>query len=70
MKIAENTDETLRTAEVVFKNTTSGIEETLTVSQSAKGKRVKVHVEKPGTLSDYIAESENCISRNWRFPET
>lgn len=58
LKIAENTDETLRTAEVVFKNTTSGIEETLTVSQSAKGKRVKVHVEKPGTLSDYIAESE------------
>lgn len=58
LKIAENTGETSRTAEVVFKNTTSGIEETLTVSQSAKGKRVKVHVEKPGTLSDYIAESE------------
>ena len=30
----------------------------MTVSQSAKGKRVKVHVEKAGTLSDYIAESE------------
>lgn len=58
LKIAENTGETSRTAEVVFKNTTSGIEETLTVSQSAKGKRVKVHVEKAGTLSDYIAESE------------
>ena len=58
LKIAENTGETSRTAEVVFKNTTSGIEETLTISQSAKGKRVKVHVEKPGTLSDYIAESE------------
>ena len=49
LKIAENTGETSRTAEVVFKNTTSGIEETLTISQSAKGKRVKVHVEKPGT---------------------
>ena len=49
LKIAENTGETSRTAEVVFKNTTSGIEETLTVSQSAKGKRVKVHVEKAGT---------------------
>lgn len=58
LKIAENTGETSRTAEVVFKNTTSGIEETLTVSQSAKGKRVKVHVEKPGTLSDYITESD------------
>lgn len=58
LKIAENTGETSRTAEVVFKNTTSEIEETLTISQSAKGKRVKVHVEKPGTLSDYIAESE------------
>ena len=42
LKIAENTGETSRTAEVVFKNTTSGIEETLTVSQSAKGKRVKI----------------------------
>lgn len=58
LKIAENTGETSRTAEVVFKNTTSGIEEALTISQSAKGKRVKVHVEKAGTLSDYIAESE------------
>ena len=58
LKIAENTGETSRTAEVVFKNTTSGIEETLTVSQSAKGKRVKVHVEKPGTLVDYITESD------------
>ena len=58
LKIAENTSETSRTAEVVFKNTTSGIEETLTVSQSAKGKRVKVHVEKPGTLVDYITESD------------
>ena len=53
LKIAENTGETSRTAEVVFKNTTSGIEEALTISQSAKG-----HVEKAGTLSDYIAESE------------
>lgn len=58
LKIVENTGETSRTAEVAFKNTTSGIEETLTVSQSAKGKRVKVHVEKAGTLSDYIVESE------------
>lgn len=58
LKIVENTGETLRTAEVVFKNTTSGIEETLTISQSAKGKRVKVHVEKPGTLVDYITESD------------
>mgnify|MGYP000171748098 FL=1 len=38
LKIAENTGETSRTAEVVFKNTTSGIEEALTISQSAKGK--------------------------------
>ena len=58
LKIVENTGETSRTAEVVFKNTTSGIEETLTISQSAKGKRVKVHVEKPGTLVDYITESD------------
>lgn len=58
LKIVENTGETSRTAEVAFKNTTSGIEETLTISQSAKGKRVKVHVEKAGTLSDYIVESE------------
>lgn len=58
LKIAENTGETSREASVLFRNTTSGIEETLTVNQSAKGKRVKVHVEKAGTLSDYITESE------------
>ena len=58
LKIAENTGETSRTAKVVFKNTASGLEETLTVSQSAKSRRVKVHVEKAGTLVDYIAESD------------
>ena len=42
----------------MFRNTASGIEETLTVSQSTKGKRVKVHVEKAGTLVDYITESD------------
>lgn len=58
LRITENTGESAREAIVLFRNTASGIEETLTVSQSAKGKRVKVHVEKAGTLSDYIAESE------------
>lgn len=58
LRITENTGESAREAIVLFRNTASGIEEALTISQSAKGKRVKVHVEKPGTLSDYIAESE------------
>lgn len=58
LTIAENTSNSPRTANVIFKNTTSGIEETLVISQSTKGKKVKVHVEKPGTLSDLIPESE------------
>lgn len=58
LRIAENIGETAREAKIIFKNTTSGIEETLTVCQSAKGNRMKIHVEKPGTLSDHIPESE------------
>ena len=58
LTIAENTSNSPRTANVIFKNTTSGIEETLVISQSTKGKKVKVYVEKPGTLSDLIPESE------------
>ena len=58
LRIAENTGESAREARILFRNTASGIEETLTVSQSTKGKRVKVHVEKAGTLVDYITESD------------
>ena len=58
LRIAENMGESSREARILFRNTTSGIEETLTVSQSAKGKRVKVHVEKPGMLSTLISEED------------
>lgn len=58
LRIAENTGESVREARILFRNTASGIEETLTVSQSAKGKRVKIHVEKAGTLTEYIDESD------------
>lgn len=58
LQIAENLDAETRKAQIFFKNTSCGIADTLTIIQSSQRKRVKVHVEKPGTLSDYIAESE------------
>ena len=58
LQVAENTGSTSRTAQVIFRNTGSGVADTLTVSQASKSVRVKIHVEKPGDLPDMIPEED------------
>ena len=58
LQVAENTGSTSRTAQVIFRNTESGVADTLTVSQASKLVRVKIHVEKPGDLPDMIPEED------------
>ncbi len=58
LQVAENTGSTSRTAQVIFRNTESGVADTLTVSQASKLVRVKIHVEKPGDLPELIPEED------------